>query len=105
MIVFAIMESVKELTSNFMKLDKVLGVEFRRWKKKMLILLTSLNVGNVISTLKPKEKEYETLEEARKRNKWENDDFICRGHILNVMCDSLFDIYQFHESAKILWIF
>ena len=103
MIVFAIMESVKELTSNFMKLDKVLGVEFRRWKKKMLILLTSLNVGNVISTLKPKEKEYETLEEARKRNKWENDDFICRGHILNVMCDSLFDIYQFHESAKILW--
>ena len=97
------MASVKELTSNFMKLDKFLGVEFRRWQKKMLILLTSLNVAYVISTPKPEEKEDETVEDARKRNKWENDDFICRGHILNGICDSLFDIYQFHESAKLLW--
>ena len=57
----------------------------------------------MISTPKPKEKENDTLEEARKRKKWEKDDVICRGHILNGMCDSLFDIYQFHESAKILW--
>ena len=26
-----------------------------------------------------------------------------RTHFPNGMCDSLFDIYQFHESAKILW--
>lgn len=31
------------------------------------------------------------------------DDFICRGHILNGMTDSLFDIHQFLEFAKILW--
>ena len=97
------MASVKELTSNFMKLDKFLGVEFKRWQKKMLILLTFLNVAYVIRTLKPKEKENKTLEKARKNNKWENNDFICGGHILNSMCDSLFDIYQFHESAKILF--
>ena len=97
------MASVKELTSNFMKLDKFLGVDFRRWQKKMLILLNFLNVAYVISTPKPEEKENETLEEARTQNKWKNDDFICRGHILNGMCDSLFDIYQFQESAKILW--
>ena len=65
--------------------------------------MTSLNVAYVISTLKPEEKEDETLKEARKYNKWENDDFICRGHILYSMHDSLFDIYQLHESAKILW--
>ncbi|GJU21255.1 zinc finger, CCHC-type containing protein [Tanacetum coccineum] len=35
--------------------------------------------------------------------KWENDDYICRGHILNGMSDSLFDIYQNAESAKTLW--
>ena len=56
-----------------------------------------------ISTPKSEEKENETLEEARKRNQWEKNDFICRGHILNGMCDFLFDIYEFHESAKILW--
>ena len=71
------MASMKELTSNIIKLDKFLGVEFRRWQKKIFILLTSLNVAYVISTSKPEEKENKTLEEARKHSKWENDDFIC----------------------------
>ena len=56
----------------------------------------------VISTPKPEVKN-ETLEQSRKRGKWENDDFICRGHIFNGMQDSLFDIYQYHEAAKELW--
>ena len=33
----------------------------------------------------------------------ENDDYICRGHILNGMSDDLFAIYQYAESAKLLW--
>ena len=33
----------------------------------------------------------------------EKTDYICRGHILNGMFDSLFDIYQNVESAKELW--
>ena len=45
----------------------------------------------------------EPLEATRKRCKWENDDYICRGHILNGMSDSLFDVYQNVESAKELW--
>nr|GEZ11878.1 zinc finger, CCHC-type [Tanacetum cinerariifolium] len=45
----------------------------------------------------------ENLETTRKRMKWENDDYICRGHILNGMSDSLFDIYQNIGSAKELW--
>nr|GEX84708.1 zinc finger, CCHC-type [Tanacetum cinerariifolium] len=45
----------------------------------------------------------ETFETTKKRMKWENDDYICRGNILNGMSDSLFDIYQNAESAKALW--
>lgn len=60
-------------------------------------------MAHVISTPKPEEEENETLELTRRRIKWENDDFICRGHILDSMKDPLFDIYQFHESANILW--
>nr|GEW26019.1 zinc finger, CCHC-type [Tanacetum cinerariifolium] len=45
----------------------------------------------------------ETLETTKKRMRWENEDYICRGHILNGMSDSLFDIYQNAESAKALW--
>ncbi|GJX04497.1 zinc finger, CCHC-type containing protein [Tanacetum coccineum] len=45
----------------------------------------------------------DTVEAIRIRAKWENDDYICRGHILNGMSDSLFDVYQNVESAKELW--
>ncbi|KAL0352396.1 UNVERIFIED_CONTAM: hypothetical protein Scaly_1628300 [Sesamum calycinum] len=43
------------------------------------------------------------VEQTRRRSKWENDDYICRGHILNDMSDTLFDIYQNVESTKALW--
>ncbi|GJW51008.1 hypothetical protein Tco_0092359 [Tanacetum coccineum] len=45
-----------------------------------------------------------TVEAIRIRAKWENDDYICRGHILNGMSDSLFDVYTNVESAKECWI-
>ncbi|GJY80270.1 zinc finger, CCHC-type containing protein [Tanacetum coccineum] len=44
-----------------------------------------------------------TVEAIRIRAKWENDDYICRGHILNGMSDSLFYVYTNVESAKELW--
>nr|GEX73417.1 zinc finger, CCHC-type [Tanacetum cinerariifolium] len=44
-----------------------------------------------------------TVEAIRIREKWENDDYICRGHLLNGMSDSLFDVYTNVESAKVLW--
>ena len=97
------MVSIKELISNFTKLVKFVGVDFRRWQKKKMILLTTLNVAYVISTPKSEKVENKTLEQSRKRGKWEIDDFICQGHILNGIQDSLFDIYQYHESAKELW--
>ncbi|XP_021769707.1 uncharacterized protein LOC110733948 [Chenopodium quinoa] len=97
------MSKVKELTTNFVKLKKFDGVEFRRWKKKMYFLLTSLKVAYVISTPTPVEHENETMEDVREKSNLDNDDFICRGHILNGMEDDLFDVYQHVESAKELW--
>ena len=35
----------------------------------------------------------EKVEEMRNRKKWDNVDFICCGHILNDMVDSLFNLY------------
>ena len=69
----------------------------------MHFLLTTLNVVHVLSSTVPEEKEDETPAEIRKHCKWENDDYICRGHILNGMSDSLFDIYQNVVNAKQLW--
>nr|GEU91878.1 hypothetical protein [Tanacetum cinerariifolium] len=35
--------------------------------------------------------------------KWDNDDYVCRGLILNGMSDYLFDIYQNVKTSKELW--
>ena len=68
-----------------------------------MILLTTLNMAYVISTPKSEKDENKTLEQARRRVKWKNDDIICRGYILNAMQDSLFNIYQYHKYVKELW--
>nr|GLL46133.1 uncharacterized protein LOC109168281 [Ipomoea trifida] len=88
---------------NIPKLEQFERVGFRRWQKKIKFLLAALNVAYVLSTPKPVEQENGTLEATRRRLKWENDDLACRGHILNGMSDTLFDIYQYKESSKDLW--
>ncbi|GJW07398.1 zinc finger, CCHC-type containing protein [Tanacetum coccineum] len=66
----------------------------------MHFLLTTLKVVYVLSTPMPEFVEDESLEQTRRQCKWENDDYICRGHILKGMSDALFDVYQNVGSAK-----
>ncbi|GJY38717.1 hypothetical protein Tco_0425081 [Tanacetum coccineum] len=90
--------------SNFSKLDKFKGMDFRRWQKKMHFLLSSMSVVYVLITPIPEDGgDDATVEQIRKRVKWDNDDYVCRGLILNGMSDSLFDIYKNVESFKELW--
>ncbi|GKB74142.1 hypothetical protein Tco_1267916 [Tanacetum coccineum] len=96
-------DSVKDMTTKFGKLDKFEGGEFRRWQKQMHFLLKTFKVGYVLRTPRPEFVEEETLEQTRKRCKWDNNDYICRGHILKDMSDALFDVYHNVESAKELW--
>ena len=96
--------AMKHMASNFAKLDKFEGVDFRRWQKKMHFLLSSMSVIYVLTTPIPEDHgDDATMEQVRRRAKWDNDDYICRGLILNGMTDSLFDIYHNVESAKELW--
>ncbi|VFQ67040.1 unnamed protein product [Cuscuta campestris] len=76
-------DSVRDLSNKFSKLEKFEGQDFRRWQKKMHFLLTTLKVVYVLSTPMPQIMDDDTLEQTRKWCKWENDDYICRGHILN----------------------
>ncbi|GKF12143.1 hypothetical protein Tco_0050069 [Tanacetum coccineum] len=111
-------ESVKDMTSKFDKLEKFEGQDFRRWQKKMHFFLTTLKVVYVLITPSPVWSENKTLEATRKRMKWENDDYICRGHILNEdasakkflesnfmnykMVDTRPVMEQYHEMLRIL---
>jgi len=69
----------------------------------MHFFFTTLKVVYVLNTPYSMETENETLKQACQRSKFENDDYICWGHILNSMPDTLFDVYQGMESAKELW--
>ena len=96
--------AMRHMAANFSKLEMFEGVDFRRWQKKMHFLLSSMNVVYVLSTAIPEDHgDDATVKQIRKRSKWENDDYVCRGLILNGMSDSLFDIYQNVESSKDLW--
>ncbi|GJX37897.1 hypothetical protein Tco_0251200 [Tanacetum coccineum] len=69
----------------------------------MKFLLSTMSLVYVLTTPMPKNKENASMEQIRKRRKWENDDYVCRDIILNGMSDSLFDIYQNVKSGKKLW--
>ncbi|GJX69803.1 zinc finger, CCHC-type containing protein [Tanacetum coccineum] len=63
-----------------------------------------MSVVYVLTTPMPKDRgDTPIVEQVRKRAKWDNDDYVCRGLILNGMSDSLFDIYQNVETSKELW--
>nr|GEW38983.1 hypothetical protein [Tanacetum cinerariifolium] len=70
----------------------------------MHFLLSSMSVMYVLTTPMPEDEgDNPTVKQVRKRAKWDNDDYVCRGLILNVMSDSLFDIYQNVKTSKELW--
>ncbi|GJU74038.1 hypothetical protein Tco_1265443 [Tanacetum coccineum] len=69
----------------------------------MHFLLSNMSVVYVRTTPIPEDGENATVNQIRRRNKWDNDDFVCRGLILKVMSGLLFDIYQNIESEKELW--
>ncbi|GJZ73543.1 hypothetical protein Tco_0637689 [Tanacetum coccineum] len=79
------------------------GVDFRRWQKKMHFLLSSMSVVYVLTTPILDDGKDATVEQLRKRAKWDNDDYVYRCLIINGMSEPIFDIYQNVESSKELW--
>ncbi|GJZ17398.1 zinc finger, CCHC-type containing protein [Tanacetum coccineum] len=96
-------KNLMQMSTNIVKLDRFDGGSFKLWQKKMQFLLAPLKVAYVLTKPYPEESENETLAASRERFKFENDDFICCGHILNAMSDPLFDINQNYFTAKELW--
>ncbi|GJZ76757.1 hypothetical protein Tco_0641429 [Tanacetum coccineum] len=74
--------AMKHMASNFAKLDKFEGVDFRRWNKKMRFLLSSMSVVYVLTTLILDDGDDAIVYQLRKRAKWDNDDYVYRGLIL-----------------------
>lgn len=96
----------KVMNQDFMKLDRFDGINFTRWKDKMLFLLTALKILYVlepnlskISTPTPDESETVKAE----RNKREEDELLSRRHILNTLSDRLYDLFKSVKSPREIW--
>ncbi|KAG8473268.1 hypothetical protein CXB51_035191 [Gossypium anomalum] len=100
----------KVMNQKFVKLDRFDGSNFNHWKEKMLFLLTVLNVAYILDpNLQPVEdlafnaNLEETAKVAELKKKSEEDNFTCRGHILNTLYHPLNDLYMSMQSAVEIW--
>nr|GEW84968.1 zinc finger, CCHC-type [Tanacetum cinerariifolium] len=102
--------AMKHMASNCVKLDKFDGVDFRRWQKNTHFLLSSMSVVYVLTTPIHKDGgDNPTVEQVRKRAKRDNDDYVCRGLILNdsdkskgnnVVGPSVVNMVEHNNSSK-----
>ncbi|GJT10672.1 hypothetical protein Tco_0857714 [Tanacetum coccineum] len=67
--------ALNHMVANFSKLDKFGRVDFRRWHKKMHFLLSTMSVVYVLNTSILDDGDDAIVEQIRRRNKWENDDY------------------------------
>ncbi|GKV27162.1 hypothetical protein SLEP1_g36365 [Rubroshorea leprosula] len=99
--------NIKLLNPDAIRLDRFNGTNYMRWKDKMTFLLTTLKVSYVLDPKlqliqAPKENDSEAVKNARLKR--EEDELICRGHILNSLTDRLYDMYRNMSSPQEIWI-
>ena len=100
------MESKAVVNQEFVKLDRFDGTNFVRWKDKMMFLLTALKISyvldpNLAEIPTPTAEDSDELKVSRKKR--EEDELLCRGHILNNLSDRLYDLFTSVKSPKEIW--
>ncbi|RVW95654.1 hypothetical protein CK203_031529 [Vitis vinifera] len=99
-------ETIKIMNQDLMRLDRFDGSNFTKWQDKVRFLLTALKIFYILDpTLAPlpEPKENDKPQVVAARKKREEDELICRGHILNTLSDRLYDLYTNTYSAREIW--
>ncbi|KAK3028625.1 hypothetical protein RJ639_038398 [Escallonia herrerae] len=104
------------LVEDLVKLDRFDGNNYARWKDKMMFLLTALRISYILDPelspppeeprtsaegVPPDAEEFERVKKERKKR--EEDELLCRGHILNGLSDRLYDLFTEIRSARDIW--
>ncbi|RVW29758.1 Retrovirus-related Pol polyprotein from transposon TNT 1-94 [Vitis vinifera] len=99
-------ETIKIMNQDLVRLDRFDGSNFTRWQDNVRFLLTALKIFYILDptlALLPEPKENDTPQVVAARKKREEDELICRGHILNALSDRLYDPYTNTYSAREIW--
>ena len=95
--------TIKLMNQDLVRLDHFDGSNFTRWQDKLKFLLTAFKIfyimdPNLQPLPVPTDKVSEEVKAARKKR--EEDELICRGHILNALSDRLYNIYTNMKTAR-----
>jgi hypothetical protein len=98
--------TIKLMNQDIVQLDRFDGMNFVRWQDKLKFLQTALKIFYILDPkltplLEPTNGETDAV--RAERQKCQEDEIICRGHILNALSDRLYDIYTNTTSAKEIW--
>ena len=96
----------KVMNQDFMKLDRFDGTNYTHWKDKMMFFLTALKVAYVLDPNLPQIPVFspdETENVKEERTKRQEDELLCRGHILNTLSDRLYDLFTSVQSLREIW--
>ena len=98
--------TIKMMNQDFVHLDRFDGTNFTHWQDKLKFLLTALKIYYVLdpeleAIPAPSDKDTEDQKTARKKQ--QEDELICRGHILNALSGRLYDLYTDNPSARDIW--
>ena len=98
--------TIKLMNHDFVRLDRFDGTNFTRWKDKLIFLLTALKIFYVLDPNLPPippPQDGDSTELKAQRQKRQEDEVMCRGHILNSLSDRLYDLYTVEPSAGKIW--
>ena len=96
----------RHMNQDFMKLDPFDGTNYTRWKDKMMFFLTALKVAYMLDPnlpLIPVSSPDEIENFKKERTKCQDDEFLCRGHILNTLSNRLYDLFTSVQSPREIW--
>ena len=98
--------ALKMLNHKLVKLNRFDETNFPRWKDKMKFLLTALKLFYVLDQNLipfPTMSDEDTNEIKTQIKKRDEDELICRGHILNTLSNRLYDLYTSMKSSREIW--
>ena len=98
--------SVKVAKDVKIQLEQFDGTNYTRWMDKMIFMLTSLKIyyildPNLSALLEPQEDESATIKTTRVKH--EEDEVLCRGHILNTLTSRIYNIFSKLKLPKEIW--
>ena len=95
------MKSKTMMNQEFVKQDRFDGMNFVCWKDKMMFLFTTLKISYILDLNPPKiststfKNNYQLKADHKKQNE---DEWLCRGHILNNFSNYLYDFFTSIKS-------